>query len=335
MISSLINDTGEKIDLSPYEPYTYLRALTLTLLVGGILAVIVTQVDFSSLAARSIAPWELVVGVNSAVALVTGVGIILYRAKSHLAQGKLIGSDHWKKCMIVRPAGTDRVEGSLCHLDVSQLDSQGTGVARLCCKTPFDATQTGWYVATAVAPLYVAIVALYNVVRLVVIPFYVAVQLLKESVTGKALFPTQRPFSLSDIPRHMLISVGRVIQAPFYGVALTFTALYALLDPLNGIKWGSGVEYEWNDRVPMRDSGIWMVAFQIFGDWQWEGGGGPNTLGQNGFYAAGSWLPVLSVHCVKGKITRFTTIEVSNPQQVQMLGVLKSFAESQLGLHLK
>ncbi len=80
-------------------------------------------------------------------------------------------------------------------------------------------------------------------------------------------------FTVTDIFKQMGLSLLRAIQAPFYGIAMFFAALYAIIDPMNGIKLGSAIESDWNDRLPMRNSGVWMVAGAAFEDWEWEGGG--------------------------------------------------------------
>ncbi len=104
-------------------------------------------------------------------------------------------------------------------------------------------------------PIYISAVIIYNSLRLLIMPFYILAQIVRERNLENGLYPAERKFSFSDIPKQMALSIGRIIIAPFYGIAMLFASIYSWIDPLNGIKLGSAIEHDWNVQVPMRNSG--------------------------------------------------------------------------------
>ena len=149
-----------------------------------------------------------------------------------------------------------RIRDDPSPIRISEVSEQGNGKARLYTKEPSFASQTG-AMAALTMPIYTSGVMLYNAGRFLAMPIYILANLAK--------------FSILDIPKEMARSLGRILQAPFYGLALFFASLYAVLDPLNGIKLGAAIEYEWNAHVPMRNEGVWMMGQIAFEEWKWEG----------------------------------------------------------------
>jgi hypothetical protein len=107
---------------------------------------------------------------------------------------------------------------------------------------------------------------------------------------SKRLYMNERSFELLDIPKEMLKSIARALQAPFYALAFMIAGLCSLVNPMMGRKLGSEIERDWNDEMSLSE-GFWSVGgpMELF---SCEGGGGPLGLGRNGFFLAGCWQPV-------------------------------------------
>lgn len=294
-----VNRYKEENPLTAYEP-AYVFRIGVTVLVVAALAVMVlaqtgalchfTQ-SMQSLFQSTVVVWKPIALSVAAVVVITGTAIVIHRARKNLASGKIFGRSHWKTCYVSTSSEGQRIRKA--HLDMSFVKN-GNGRARLYTKEIGQATQTGLLAALSM-PLYTITVMLYHLGRLIAAPVYILCNLHK--------------FSLLDIPKEMLRSLWCILKAPFYGLALFCAALYATLDPLNGIKLGSAIEYEWNDHVPMRDEGIWMMGGKIFKNWKWENGKGSQAMGRNGFYFAGSWLPEAEVVFQDSAIIRVEGVE--------------------------
>lgn len=305
-MASALNLTkeGRSVYLTDYEPRSVVRLLVVTSLVAGIITALALTGQFSHLSQWLLPSnlWKPLTCGGIGLILLSSTTLIIYKAKKGLASGKVIGSSHWKKCLVKTHLSNTQFYEDEQHIDISTLDEQGTGIARLYFKQPRDAVLTGVFSAILM-PIYVLAVMVYNLFRLIIIPFYIIIQIIRENNINIALYPDERKFSFGDIPKQMILSIGRIIQAPFYGVAMFFSSLYTLIDPLNAIKLGASIEHCWNGQIPMRNSGVWMICCTAFKDWQWEGGGGPQKLGQNGFYFAGSWLAHRDIKCNDWQIT--------------------------------
>lgn len=273
---------NKKIPLVPYQPHVYLRLGVITAIVLVVVGSIALAGKLPSLSLPTHASWQLLTGtITPFVLIVGGVIVIRHARKSPVSQGAISGTDHWR-------LACHEDDPDLYHYDFS---SRKDSTIRYYCKTQLQASLTGFGLAL-LTPIYTCVVVVYNLFRFVLIPFYILVRMVQER-NKKPLYPHERKFTLMDIPRQMAISLGRMLQAPFYGTALFYAALKAVIDPLNGIKEGAGVEFEWNNRVPRDNQGIWMMACKVLPGWRWEGGGGPERLGNNGFYVAGSWQSIL------------------------------------------
>jgi hypothetical protein len=279
-IPERINYAGETVALVDYQPHVYVR---LAVIAGIVIAIVGSLALSGKLPVSSLpthASWQLLTGTIAPIVLIPGGAIVIYRARKYgVSSGQISGTAHWKLIPV-------KDDPSSTHMDFSSIENSRV---RLYYKTQWYASLTGFLLAL-LTPLYTCFVIVYNILRCALIPLYLLVRIGQQR-SGITLYPHQRPFAFMDIPRQMALSLARALQAPFYGTALFFAALKAIVDPLNGIKEGAGVEYDWNDQVPLREEGIWMAACKILPYWKWEGGGGPEKLGRNGFYAAGSWQP--------------------------------------------
>jgi hypothetical protein len=192
----------------------------------------------------------------------------------------LIKCDAWKK-----------EESSACYIDRSTLDAQGNGKAYLYrVKECQDHYSVSGVVAVVGTPPYLIGVIAYNLIRAVIAPLYVLVQLFRERILGGKPHEGEHPFKLSDLPREFIRSIRRAVVAPFYALAYLFAALYSLVNPMGGRKLAAAIERDWNEGVSLAE-GFWSVKGEMI-HWHFEGRGGPKGLGRNGFYLAGCWQPL-------------------------------------------
>jgi hypothetical protein len=254
--------------LTPYEPAYLFRVGVLAVMVVSLAVVILAQTGalchftqaMTSLFNYSVAVWKPIAIAAAAVVLGAGTVIVIQQARQNLANGKIGGRDHWRSCYIY--TNESRMIRK-AFLDMSQVKN-GNGRARLYTKETGKATQSAMCALPAI-PFYTIGVILYHLGRLVAVPIHILNNLTK--------------YSLIDIPKEMAHSIGRILTAVFYGTALFCAALYAILDPLNGMKLGSAIEDKWNGQ--QRDS----------------------------FYLVRSWLPEAEVVFENDQITQIDGVD--------------------------
>jgi len=188
------------------------------------------------------------------------------------------------KCEVWKEGDTDD-----CYVDMSTVDESGKALM-YSIKSCFNHYYVGARVILA-TPIYTIACVIYNLLRTVVVPFYILVQLLREKYTGKRIYTeeNERAFELADIPKEMGKSIWRAVKAPFFGLAYLFAAFYSFANPMGGRKLGAAIERDWDEGVTVAE-GYWSIVGPMK-FWKFEGGGGPNKLGRNGFYITGCWQP--------------------------------------------
>ncbi|MCH9626610.1 MAG: hypothetical protein S4CHLAM2_02360 [Chlamydiales bacterium] len=299
-----------------YRPCSVLRVTALALLVIGITVAVLASNGQLAAFPGQVANWfqslnwaYVGIGFAGFVVLSIGATVVIRRVLSLQNRitdhniGKMTGGEHWVSASFKRDKDSFNCPG---YIDSSTLDASGSGQAFFYIQKE---VSNEYGVATmmfALTPLHVAAAMSYNVARAVLIPFYLLGCLATEACLGKALFEGQRRFEWRDIPGQVEASLERVVKAPFYGMALMYASLYVLVDPLNGRKLGTCIESDWNGGLT-RAEGFWSVGGpQAL--WRPEGGGGPEKLGQNGFFAAGCWAPLAVVTYANGKVTQATSL---------------------------
>lgn len=197
-------------------------------------------------------------------------------------------ADHLETVYICRRRKVDRIRFNV-HVDKSTLDESGSGKAYC-----YNIKECGehYFVSFEITfigtPVYLVATVAYNLIRAVIVPFYVLFQYLTEKCKGKP-HGHEREFKPIDIPTQFILSLWRAIQAPFYALAFFLAGLYSFFDPMGGRKLGASIERDWNGGVSLAE-GYWSIqGSQKL--WRFEGGGGPKGLGRNGFYLAGCWQP--------------------------------------------
>src|ERR1700722_10752094 len=162
------------------------------------------------------------------------------------------------------------------YIDKSTLDEHGNGKAYLYwIKDLANHYTVSTTVAFFYTPLYLIGVIVYNLLRAVIVPFYVLVQCCREAWTGEALYPEQRKFELLDAPKEFIKSIKNVIIAPFYALAYFFAGVYSLINPMGGRNLAAAIERDWDGGVSLAE-GFWSVRV-FLGEtgkyWLFEGGG--------------------------------------------------------------
>ena len=272
------------------------------------------------------ANWShITTGVVLFAMLAGGAALIIHRAiyqKDRLTQtdiGKMRGDEHWVSAVYTADDGYYH-KG---YIDTSTLDKEGTGTAFMYAYKDEGNNNSVNLAVFLFSPLHMIGAIVYNLLRLVVIPFYILGCLLVERAKNTVVHPEDRAFRLSDIPKEWGNSILRVVKAPFYCLALMFVAIYAFFDHLNGRKLGSYIERDWNEGLT-RAEGFWSVQFAQ-SLWRYEGGGAPNYLGRNGFYLAGCWQPIAVVYYEKGKIVKACSLSRAvNPEKGKAYTILTS-----------
>ncbi len=250
--------------------------------------------------------WTYVgIGAGAFVVLSIGAGVVIRRVKSlhnpltNTGIGKLSGDAHFQEAYYMRKDDCNFYFGG--YVDTSTLDASGSGQALFYGKKIFLEHYYVSLVVAATTPAHAAASIAYHIVRLVAIPFYILGSLAREAYRDRPIYEEQRRFELGDISKQMFLSLKQIVKAPFYAAAQFYAALYSFIDPLNGRKLGAAIEKDWNNGVD-RSDGYWSVRGPQSSSWLPEGGGGPDKLGKNGFYAAGCWTPMARVQFENGKI---------------------------------
>ena len=311
----------------------------IALLIIGIIALGVFTSNNFSLTFQSINPIQLSVGIGAALVLITGAGIVIYRACTK--KEKLLG-DHNLEILTYQEGGqttriikkmtdpdpcpkekiisrifsdgplSDRSRGPFIHkedqlqtaLRIYEVNGQERSMSNF--YVDMSTAKSGkaflytikecdnHYMISSIVPLlatlpYMIATMVYNLLRAVIIPFYVLVQWLREKCIGEQLYPEQRPFECVDIFIESGKSLWRVFKAPFYAVAYIGAYLYSFAKPFPGRELSATIERRWNEGVTFEE-GYWLPglcakeAQQKF--WRFEGGGGSEKLGQNATYVA-------------------------------------------------
>ncbi len=291
-----------------YHAYPALRGLAVTAAIVGIAVAILASNGQLATFPQTAMNWfsnlnmhHVVMGLTGAAILSCGAGIVINRAVHKEGVGALSGSDHWVSAYY---SVQGRRGGAPGYIDTSRLDATQSGEALYYGYKPMLAHYYVSLVVAALTPLHIVASVAYNVLRAAIIPFYIMGCMAIEKFRGGALFANQRAFEWNDIPKQIDASIRRAVKAPFYGVAQMFAGVFSFIDPLNGRKLGAEIELAWNEGVT-RSEGWWSIAGPQ-SLWRFEGGGGPETLGRNGFYAAGCWTPMARVTYVNGAITGAT-----------------------------
>jgi hypothetical protein len=233
------------------------------------------------------------VGAGAALltALTLGAAIVIHSTLHEIDKitkhdiGALTGDDHWV------PAIYHGMKGSFKgYIDQS---TKSSGKAFMYAHKE---AQEHYIVSLEVfglTPLHMVGAIVYNILRLVVIPFYILGRMARDQIFGPPEKPEER-YRLSDIPDELCKTLRRIVRASSCALAVMYASLYSLIDPLNGRKLGSYLERYWNEGVT-RAEGFWSVrGGQTL--WEYEGEGVRGQLGKNGYYLAGCWQPIAVVY---------------------------------------
>lgn len=300
--------------------------LKVAVLVGGVALIAfitlkyLSKVDFDSLLTqgenffKTLKISYLAVGIGVLTVWIAGTALVIHQA-IHKDESLLGGSrgaffnlrPHIQTAYLGEKDGGGLHVESQSYIDLSTLDDEGSGKAYIYSyKEPVDHYFVSGTVFLA-TPVYVVGAVAYNIVRTFVVPFYVLFRCAQDLCSTNSDQSGQQKFTVADAFSESAWSIWRAARAPFYGTAYMFAALYSFINPMGGRKLGSCIERNWNDGVYLSE-GYWSVGGEM-PLYEWEGGGGPGTLGKTGFFLAGCWQPTARATYKNGKLTQCESIE--------------------------
>ncbi len=255
-------------------------------------------------------PSNLAIGLGVPTLLVGGAAFVIYRTQKltdRLVHTSIPSQPVIEEAVVTYPYPVAGQEAEVdvhdsVYIDKSTLTAEGSGLAYL--YTVKDSSDH--YVVSSIVslttPIYLIGSVVYHIIRMCVVPFYVAGCWVVERFRSAPLFEGQRKFELVDIVKEPWKSLKQVVTSPFYALAYMFCSLYSLVNPIRGRILASKVERDWNDGVS-RTEGFWSVQGR---QRLWAGWGelGPEKLGLFKLYWAGCWQPIGVVEYNEGRITR-------------------------------
>ncbi|WP_375793393.1 hypothetical protein O1W69_04640 [Chlamydia sp. 12-01] len=299
--SKVTKNSRTYLNLEPYQANRQMRIAVIALSILITLILLAMLLGTLQIQAFAMTWVSVVVAVAVPTILLMGGMYVLHRIskKVDVLSGSVIkpfGNRIWAPmpiCYYFKPkAGKkenvqEKVQES--HIDLSTLDETQSGVALVY----FYPDGVDYRIPTFVfpliaAPFLVLIKMIYNLIRFIVIPFYVLLQMAIQYFSKKDI-PVEDRFILKDIVREMARSLVNLLRAPFYGTASMMTVFYGLLNPLGGRVAYACVERDWNDDV-IRSRGLWLLAPQY--NFKFEGGGTRQGLGQFSHYLIGCFQPI-------------------------------------------
>ncbi|AAP05238.1 hypothetical protein [Chlamydia caviae] len=289
------------LNLQKYQANRQTRVVILALSVLITLVLLAMLLSTLQLQAFVMTWVSIIVAVAIPTILLTGGMYILHRIskKVDVLSGTVIkpfGNRIWAPmpvCYYSKPKEGQK-EGAQemvqeGHIDLSTLDETQSGVALVY----YYPEGVDYRIPTCVFPLIatpflVLVKMVYNLIRFIVVPFYILLQMVIQCFSKKDISIEDR-FVFKDIVREMGRSLVNMLRAPFYGTASMMTVFYGLLNPLGGRVAYACVERDWNDEV-IRSRGIWLAVPQH--NFQFEGGGSRQGLGQFSYYLIGCFQPI-------------------------------------------
>jgi len=203
-------------------------------------------------------------------------------------QGQWFGKSHWEE---VKYECHDE-DGSF---ECSGLRDKTTGLIYLNSLTnsPCVLRVKALAVAAYAIP-YLTIVIAYHVIRLVVVSVYYVCKAIFYAIK-QTPDTEKRPKIFAEWVDATKVSLKGIVRAPFYGIAMFFGSLYMFFDPLNGRKIVGAYEFEWNHKVPLKQS---LHIFLPHPDFSLK----PFLQGKGGYYVPGCFQPVATSNVETGVV---------------------------------
>ncbi|AFS28057.1 hypothetical protein [Chlamydia psittaci] len=309
--SKIMKSSRSHLELEKYQANRQTRVAVIALSVLVTLVLLAMLLGTLQIQAFVMTWVAVVVAVAVPTILLTGGMYVLYRIsrKVDVLAGSVIkpfGNRVWAPmplCHYYKPKAEEkeRIQERIqeTHIDLSTLDKNGSGVALVY----FYPDGIDYRIPTFVfpliaAPFVVLIKMVYNLIRFIVIPFYILLQMVIQCVSKTDISKEDR-FIFKDIVREMARSLVNLVKAPFYGTASMMAVFYGLLNPLGGRVAYSCIERDWNNDV-IRSRGVWLAVPQH--NFKFEGGGTRQGLGQFSYYLIGCFQPIGMFLFREGKI---------------------------------
>ena len=218
-----------------------------------------------------------------------------FRGTEHYRCVELRWQKYYKNCTLEK----HRDDGMV---DMSGLDATQSGWAPVYEQQPMLAHEAISFAMTLLSLPYAAAAMAVNALCVVLSPLFILLGTAYEKCTGKHLLSEDEKLSITDIPKEIVYGIGRIIKAPFYGVALFFAALYSFIDPINGRKLMTHLELSWNyndneQASTPKHRGIWLGA-PLAGFSLWRA----LLRGVWGFMGPACRHPIGWVHFTRGEI---------------------------------
>ncbi|AHK63173.1 hypothetical protein [Chlamydia avium] len=286
------------VNIERYQPSYLRRIACIAMTVMITLVLLATLIATLNLHVFNITGISIVVAVLVPIILLCGGMCVLYRIskKVDILSGTVInpfGKRSWAPMPLSffanKSSGMIHMMDRNGYVDLSTLDSSNSGIALVYYyPESVDARVPMFLFPLLAAPFVVICKMCYNLIRFLVVPFYILFQMLMQSLTNNSTLSECDKFRFKDISREMGRSLANILRAPFYGSASMITVFYGLLNPLSGRLAYSCLERDWNDDV-IRSRSIWLICPER--NFRFEGGGTRLGLGQFGYYLMGCFQP--------------------------------------------
>ncbi|WP_348664041.1 hypothetical protein [Chlamydia vaughanii] len=307
--ASVRSSSSSRVRLEKYQVNRQARIACIAL--AALITLILLAALIGSLQAQAFAfTWvSIVVAIVVPTILLTGGICVLHRIsqKVDVFSGTVIkpfGERIWAPIPLdcfVQKNGQEVVQERVQEnfIDLSTLDESGSGVALVyLLPSGIDARVPTFVFPLLAAPFLVIFKMIYNLIRFLVIPFYIILQMIVQCFSKDKIAQEDR-FIFKDIIRECTRSLVNLLRAPFYGTASMIAVFYGLLDPLAGRVAYACLERDWNDDV-IRSRGIWLVLPQH--NFNFEGGGSRLGLGQFSYYLIGCFQPLGMLFFKNGQV---------------------------------
>ncbi|MEZ5314753.1 MAG: hypothetical protein R3E91_00855 [Chlamydiales bacterium] len=281
-------------------------AAAASLVIIGVCALIVNSLHQSgfSISWGHIKPGSLAIGLGISTLSIGGAAWIVHRACNkvdplvhkkifkHLTSEKLLyfSIEGGKESKV---EDGDKRKNKTRLVDLSTLNKNQSGIVYFYQAKPWDQYYQINTIVILTAPIYIACSIAYHVIRMAIIPFWVATHLAIEACLNRPTLGKPSRYKMRDLVEQPLRSFKQIILSPSYGLAYMVAAIYSLVHPRQGAILLSKIERDWNQGAS-RAEGYWSVGgpqrLWTFANLEWN------------FFVPGCYQPQGSIRIKNNKI---------------------------------